>query len=130
MKIVKRVSTAMLLFVASVVMLSLNSCGGNDGGLSGWYVSPNADSNGGGAYCFTNGKNVEVYTAIFPNCEVDWMRGNKVTIKGKTYYYNYMSNYTYTYEDGVIYIPMAGQILNKSGDTLRRDGSNDIFKKR
>lgn len=126
----RKVSTAMTLLIAGIILLMSHSCGNSDGGLNGWYVSSGIDSGGGGGYCFVDGKNVEVYVAIFPTCNVDWMRDNKVNIKGKTYYYNYMSNYTYTYEDGVIYIPMAGQILNKSGDTLRRDGSSETYKKR
>lgn len=127
----KKVLTVLMLFVNSFCMLTLNSCSDkSDDGLSGWYVSPNADAGGGGGYNFTNSKNVEVYTSLYNQCEVDWMRNNTVKIKGKTYYYNYKSNYTYTYQDGVIYIPMAGQILNKSGNTLRRDGSSDTFIKR
>lgn len=122
-----------MLLVAGVFMLTLNSCSDSSDGLGGWYVSPNADNGGGGGYNFVSGKNVEVYTAIFPYSSYDapdWMKNNVVTIKGKKYRYNYKSNYTYTYKDGVIYIPMAGQILNKSGNTLRRDGSSDIFIKR
>ena len=127
----KKVSSVLMLLVASFCMVTFNSCSDkSDDGLSGWYVSPKADAGGGGGYNFTSSRNVEVYTSLFNQCEVDWMRDNAVKIKGKTYYYNYKSNYTYTYKDGVIYIPMAGQILNKSGNTLRCDGSSDTFIKR
>ncbi len=128
----KKVSTILTLFFASVFMLTLSSCGDSSDGLSGWYVSSGADNGGGGAYNFVSSKNVEVYTSLYPYrySYPDWMKNNIVTVKGTKYRYNYKSNYTYTYKDGVIYIPMAGQMLNKSGNTLRRDGSSDTFIKR
>lgn len=119
-----------MFFVASVSLLTFSSCQDSEDELRGWYVYSDVDAgDGGGAYNFVNDKNVEVYTSLFPYA-LDWMQQNRVTVNGKQYYYNYMSNYTYTYKDDVIYIPMAGQILNKSGNTLRRDGSSDTYVKR
>lgn len=86
-------------------------------------------------YEFVNDNTVRCYGDLYDtwgdvDVDVDVKYDTTIKLNGKTWYVcNNRGTYSYTLKDNKVYIPMKGEILTLSGNTLIQDGSSEYFKK-
>lgn len=108
----------------------ITSCGSDKDSLSGVYGCDDYQGYGM-CYEFINSNSVVFYRSAHKGKYIggQGMLSFTKQIGSSNWYYGDDPgiNYTYTYDDNKVIIPMQGKILTKSGNSLKEDGSSRVY---